>query len=291
MSENAYVNLVRNDTAHSISQTRINKNVNANSSKHLVACPFLLKKEHCLKGSRCDFSHNISQSRTSKKASVNPLKEATEVSNDVVYPTTFNDSSVSTNSSAPNEMYAIPVRITTRRCGKRNSQKFRRGNSEHFLWDSGNPNRPPESKPESQLENHNSWKAYLQSVNQTLDQTWNPSIGENLCTNDDIFTNLSYNPPPRNSNNLITIHVCKPGPPESRSIPTCMVINARSLAKPDACSALCLELNSRNVDLGIVTETWLKSTIPSQVVCPDGFTVIRKDRPYGRQGGWCSSLL
>ncbi len=64
-----------------------------------------------------------------------------------------------------------------------------------------------------------------------------------------------------------------------------MVINARSLAKPDACSALYLELNSHNVDLGIVTETWLKSTIPSQVVCPDGFTVIRKDRPYGWQGG------
>ncbi|CAB4041661.1 ---NA---, partial [Paramuricea clavata] len=81
MSENAYVNLlnkvaeVRNDTAHSISQPRINKNVNANSSKHLVACPFLLKKGHCLKGSRCDFSHNISQSRLSKKASVNPPKE------------------------------------------------------------------------------------------------------------------------------------------------------------------------------------------------------------------------
>ena len=84
---------------------------------------------------------------------------------------------------------------------------------------------------------------------------------------------------------MITIHVCKPGPPESCSIPTCIVINARSLAKPDACSALYLELNSLNVDLGIVTETWLKAIIPSQVVCPDGFTVIRKDRPYGRQGG------
>ncbi len=70
-----------------------------------------------------------------------------------------------------------------------------------------------------------------------------------------------------------------------------MVINARSLAKPDACSALYLELNSHNVDLGIVTETWLKSTIPSQVVCPDGFTVIRKDRPYGRQGGGAASFV
>jgi hypothetical protein len=72
--------------------------------------------------------------------------------------------------------------------------------------------------------------------------TWNPSIGENLRTNDDISTNLSYNPPPRNSNNLITIHVCKPGPPESRSIPTCIVINARSLAKPDACFGIVLRI-------------------------------------------------
>ena len=59
--------------------------------------------------------------------------------------------------------------------------------------------------------------------------TWNHSIGENLRTNDDISTNLSYNPPPRNSNNLTTIHVCKPGPPDSRSIPTCIVINAKDV--------------------------------------------------------------
>ena len=124
---------VRKDTAHSISQTRINKDVNANSSKHLVACPFLLKKGHCLKGPRCDFSHNISQSRISKKASVNPPKEVIEVSNDVVYPTTLNNSSVSTNSSAPNEMYAIPVRITTRRRCKRNPQTFFMGLGESQL--------------------------------------------------------------------------------------------------------------------------------------------------------------
>ena len=39
-----------------------------------------------------------------------------------------------------------------------------------------------------------------------------------------------------------------------------------------------------------MTETWLKSTIPSQVVCPDGFTVIRKDRPYGRHD-WKLEIL
>jgi hypothetical protein len=57
-----------------------------NDTAHLVACSFLLKKGHCLKGTRCDFSHNISQSRISKKASVISPKEVIEVSNDVVYP-------------------------------------------------------------------------------------------------------------------------------------------------------------------------------------------------------------
>ena len=37
--------------------------------------------------------------------------------------------------------------------------------------------------------------------------------------------------------------------------------------------------------MAIVSETWLKPTIPSQAICPHGFTVIRKDRPHDRQGG------
>ena len=117
-----------------------------------------------------------------------------------------------------------------------------------------------------------------------LGSIWGPSIGGISRINDDISINSPCSPPSRNLNNLITIHVRKPGPPGRRSILTCIVINARSLAKPDACSALYIELNSHNVDLAIVTETWQKSTIPSRVICPHGFTVIRKDRPYDRQG-------
>ena len=82
----------------------------------------------------------------------------------------------------------------------------------------------------------------------------------------------------------MTIHARKRRPPRKCYISTCIVINARSLAKPEACSALYLELNSYNVDLATLTETWLKSTFPSRVICPHGFTVIRKDRPYHRQG-------
>ena len=111
------------------------------------------------------------------------------------------------------------------------------------------------------------------------------SIGGNPSTNDKISINSPCKPPLRNLNNLVTIHVRKPGPPLSRSIPTCILLNARSLAKPEACSSLYLELNTYNVDVAIVPETWLKPTIPSQAICPHGFTVIRKDRPHDRQGG------
>ena len=111
------------------------------------------------------------------------------------------------------------------------------------------------------------------------------SIGGNPSTNDEISINSPCKPPLRNLNNLVTIHVRKPGPPLSRSIPTCILINARSLAKPEACPSLYLELNTHNVDVAIVSETWLKPTIPSQAICPHGFTVIRKDRPHDRQGG------
>ena len=93
----------------------------------------LIKERSLFKGSRCDFSHNISQSRTGKKVNVNPPKEVIEINNDVCYPiTTLKGSNVSTNPSTSNELYAIPARITIRRRGKLDPQKFRR-RYEHFF--------------------------------------------------------------------------------------------------------------------------------------------------------------
>ena len=104
---------------------------------------------------------------------------------------------------------------------------------------------------------------YLPTIGQPyLGSIWDSSIGGNPSTNDEISINSPCKPPPRNLNNLVTIHVRKPGPPLSRSIPTCILINARSLAKPEACPSLYLELNTHNVDVAIVSETWLKLNLP-----------------------------
>ena len=63
----------------------------------------------------------------------------------------------------------------------------------------------------------------------------------------------------------------KPGPSAPKIVPKCMVINARSLAKPDAASALHAELHSNNIDICFVSETWLNNRIPSHLVCPNGY--------------------
>ncbi len=111
---------------------------------------------------------------------MNPLKEVTEVSNDVVYPTTLNDSSVSTNSSAPNEMYAIPVRITTRRRGKRNPQKFRRRNNEHFFMGLGESQSPSRIKARITTRKSQLLEGLPTIGQPNFGPTWNPSICENL---------------------------------------------------------------------------------------------------------------
>ena len=60
----------------------------------------------------------------------------------------------------------------------------------------------------------------------------------------------------RNTRNLVTINL-KRGPPPTKVIPKCLVINARSLAKPDAPSALYTEMISNNIDICFVSKTWL----------------------------------
>ena len=67
---------------------------------------------------------------------------------------------------------------------------------------------------------------------------------------------------------LTDFNINKSGPPRRRIVPTGLVLNARSLGKPDASAALHLELRNNNVDLCIITETWLKPAIPSYLVSP-----------------------
>lgn len=90
---------------------------------------------------------------------------------------------------------------------------------------------------------------------------------------------------PRNVNNLITMKISKPGPTLPRIIPSCMVINARSLVKPDAAAALYTELCTNKIDLCFVSETWLNSKVASSLICPDGYLIVRKGRCDLRTGG------
>ena len=87
----------------------------------------------------------------------------------------------------------------------------------------------------------------------------------------------------RNTTNLIRIPITS-SPSKPKIIPKCLVMNARSLAKPDALPALHCELKTQKADICCVSETWLNQSIPSHLICPEGFSILRKDRT-GRQGG------
>ena len=67
-------------------------------------------------------------------------------------------------------------------------------------------------------------------------------------------------------------------------------MNARSLVKPDAPSALNTELRSNNIDVCFVSETWLNSNISSNLVCPNGYNILRNDRSDFRKGGGVAIL-
>ena len=85
--------------------------------------------------------------------------------------------------------------------------------------------------------------------------------------------------------NLNAINPTKNGPPAPKIIPKCMVINTRSLFKPQAAFALSIELSAWEIDICFVCETWLNNTIPSSLICPNNYSIVRKDRDALRSGG------
>ena len=74
------------------------------------------------------------------------------------------------------------------------------------------------------------------------------------------------------------VKTTKPGP-------TLLVLNARSFVKPDPTSGLSTDLSSNKIDICIVSEIWLNSRVSSYLVCPDGYSILRKDRGNQRTGG------
>ncbi len=65
--------------------------------------------------------------------------------------------------------------------------------------------------------------------------------------------------------NLSRVNVARQGPSKPKQIPQCLVLNARSIVKPDAYPALYAELKSNNIDVCCISETWLNPTIASSL--------------------------
>ena len=89
----------------------------------------------------------------------------------------------------------------------------------------------------------------------------------------------------KRNTNLIQVKILEPGPPVSTIIPKCLVIKARSSAKPDAAPALNAELITNSVEICIISETWLTEKIQSSLICPNGYVIVRKYRDRSCHGG------
>ena len=71
-------------------------------------------------------------------------------------------------------------------------------------------------------------------------------------------------------------------------LPSFLLINARSLLpKIDELSLL---LSIYSIEFIAVTETWLKDTVPEQLIYINNYNTFRNDRPYARGGGVCAFI-
>ena len=90
---------------------------------------------------------------------------------------------------------------------------------------------------------------------------------------------------PQSHRNLRYVNIVGREPSKPQQIPQCLVLNARSIVKPDAFSALFADIKTNNIDICCISETWLHYTVCNSQVCPSGYTILRKDRTNRRGGG------
>lgn len=72
--------------------------------------------------------------------------------------------------------------------------------------------------------------------------------------------------------------------------PVLYIINAHSVAKPNALDHLQAEMIGKHLDVAIVTETHLKKHHPESTTQVLGYRLIRRDR-LGRQGGGVAVMV
>ena len=64
-----------------------------------------------------------------------------------------------------------------------------------------------------------------------------------------------------------------------------MNCNAQSIATK--IDDLTVSLNTHNVDIACITESWLSSSVPDSAVNINGYTIVRNDRSQNIGGGVC----
>ena len=76
---------------------------------------------------------------------------------------------------------------------------------------------------------------------------------------------------PQSHRNLRYVNIVGREPSKPQQIPQCLVLNARSIVKPDAFSALFAEIKTNNnIDICCISETWLHYIVCNSQVCPSG---------------------
>ena len=69
-----------------------------------------------------------------------------------------------------------------------------------------------------------------------------------------------------------------------RITPKCMVVNSCSLVQRGAIQSLQGDLSSQHIDLCFISETWLHERFDANLICPNGFSLLTKNR-INRIGG------
>jgi hypothetical protein len=92
----------------------------------------------------------------------------------------------------------------------------------------------------------------------------------------------------RSSSSNVASH---PSKTLNSALPSFFLLNATSLAKPNAKQHLIADINSTNSDIILVVETWFCGKHNDSELAIEGFALFRRDRKGGRKGGGLAAYV
>lgn len=92
---------------------------------------------------------------------------------------------------------------------------------------------------------------------------------------------------PSSSSSNATAH----RPASTNALPSFYLLNATSLAKPNAKQHLFADVKNTNSDIVLVVETWFCDKHNDNELALEGYTLFRRDRNNGRKGGGLAAYV